>query len=226
MVVDEQGIPNPIYVGKPHQETYLYDNIHRTQIAGMSVFATVRNPYAWLLSWFDFMGGFAAENPHRQQPEHLLAQTGFENFVMTIITRDDYWPSKKFLFFQLFAQPSGNLIVDHILHTENLNDEFDAATGYTGKHRRDKRGKRHKRGFTTGEWYDRFPGLADRVFVVYHREFWLYGYSKDPHYQKHFEKDAMLTGNVLDKQGHIWYDWEDDELGVGRKVFGANHRRC
>jgi len=119
----------------------------------------------------------------------------------------------------MFTLPSGWLAVDHILHTEQLDIEITRDLGFTSKTRRDRYGNRHKHGFTTGEYYDRFPGLADEVFHRYHREFWLFGYDANPHYEGHFEEDAILSGNVVDKKGHVGYNLEDDVLNVGRLEF-------
>jgi len=220
VVIDEPNVNNPIYAHKEDQVWHFNNSvIPRSDLDSIKMLVIVRNPYSWLLSWFDFMDGFGPFDPKRDTPETRLAQTGFESFVDKIITRDDYWPNKKFIFFQMFALPSGNLIVDHILHTENLNKEFDNITGYRGEHRNYQLGKRHGRDLTTGKWYDKHPGLAERVFDTYHREFLLYGYSRDPHHEEHCEKDAILTGNVVDKKGHVDYNLADDILNVDQLEF-------
>lgn len=223
VVVDNKGLCNPIYAYKEHQKDYYENSVtHRSRIGGMKVFATVRNPYTWLLSWYDFMGGFEPWDPSKDQSERKLAQKGFDVFVRTILNRNDLWPNKRLLFFQLFAIPSGDLVVDHILHTENLDVEFGQATGFTGKPRRDQYGKRHGRGFTTAEFYDRFPGLAEEVFNTYSREFWLFGYSRDPSIEESDEKNALLSGNVVDMQKHVRYNWDTDTLQIMDKVIYAD----
>jgi hypothetical protein len=218
-IIDEPGQCNPLYAHKKGEEKYYETNVRPYyDTEQMFVYVTVRNPYSWLLSWFDFMGGFT-DGSDSQRNDELLAREGFDVFVRTILNRDDFWPNRRFLYFQMFTLPSGWLAVDHIFQTEDLDAQIGQELGFRSKPRRDRYGSRHKYGFTTGEYYDRFPGLAEEVFSRYHREFWLLGYDADPHKERNYPEDAILSGNVVDKKGHVGYNLEDDVLNVGRLEF-------
>jgi hypothetical protein len=70
---------------------------------GFYLFSTVRNPLSWLISYYYHVQGFG-DHKNGKHYDYELAQQGFDTLIEAVINRNSPWPSKKFLFPQLFGQ--------------------------------------------------------------------------------------------------------------------------
>lgn len=178
------------------------------------LFSTVRNIYAWLVSYYYHAGGF---NPKYHDPNHYdyqNARKGFEYLVKTISDRNGkIWPCRKFIHFQLFAD-NGSLVVDWINRTETLDQDLEmlAKKLSLSFHRRPKqRLGKHKdyRSYYTDE-------LFDLVSNVWRREVQLFGFSTDG-----TDLDKAELKNIIssDVRNNIKYFWSEDQLIINGKVW-------
>ena len=208
IVIDEPGIPNCFYAGKPQHVAYWSSSVmHRAEASKYHIFMTVRNPFSLLLSWFDFSGGEESEH-NRTGIDYEKAQHGFEYLVKDMMDRDVVWPNKHFLFFQAFSQPKGDLIVDHLLHTEFLDDEIaDLFSIQPQPHINTGYRRRPLIAF-----YEESPGLAEEVYECWERVFWLFGYGNDPAHLEPSEADAILYGPTKNMKDKVKYVWDTDTL--------------
>ena len=102
--------------------------IRPDKLAEYFLFTNVRNPLTHLVSYYHHTKGY----PGFVNPNHYdydLAQSGFEALVRAVIGREDRWPSRRFLFPQLFDQ-SGRCIVKWINRTDRLDADIGKFAGY------------------------------------------------------------------------------------------------
>lgn len=91
---------------------------------GFYLFSTVRNPLTWLISYYHHVRSFG-DHVNQRHYDYKLAQQGFETLIEAIITRESPWPSKKFLFPQLFGQKN-EPVIDWVNRNESLTDDLEA----------------------------------------------------------------------------------------------------
>ncbi len=137
------------------------------------LFTTVRNPLTFFRSYYHHVIGHGNyHNPLHY--DYKIAQKGFDDLMRTIMGREDVWPSRKFLYPQLFDQ-SGKLIVSWINRIENLDEDmklFAEMQGYSFLPGEKKRAAPVK---DLSEYYS--DALMEKVCEVYAREFDTFGYS-------------------------------------------------
>lgn len=183
-----------------------------SEIQKYFIFSTVRNIYAWLVSYYYHAGGF---NPKYHDPDHYdyqIARRGFEYLVKAISDRSgDVWPSRKLIHFQLFAD-NGSLVVDWINRTETLDHDLEMVAKKLSLpfHQRPKqRLGKHKdyRSYYTDE-------LFDLVSSVWGREVQLFGFTTDG---TDLEKAILKNMIPSNMKNNIEYYWSKDLLRVNEQ---------
>jgi hypothetical protein len=179
----------------------------------------VRNHYDWLVSYADWCGCFVPWNPGHY--DHEIAKKGFDYLINSIVARDTQWPSRKFLFCQLFT-PTGRCVPDHLFHTECLDKELAGYFGSVGAtwvpQSRQKVGKRnrdHGR-YDTTEWYFRDKTLAERVWDCWKEEMQLYGYGADVFQRK--PRNGFLSGAIANRRDRVRYLFKNNQLEINTTV--------
>ena len=199
-ITHDRTIANPLY--EHHDEDRKYDAIRTiSSINSLDIFANIRNPFDWFVSYLGHVGEVHYDY-------HLKKKGGFEYLLKSIADRDDEYPNRKFIFFQLFSS-SGDMLVDWLNHTETLRDDLKMlALKYNVTYRTDctdqRVGKRDKdyRKYYTDE-------LIDLVYTTWKREFDLYGYSFD---DPKSHSDKFHHSIDKDIKNNIKYFWDTDKL--------------
>lgn len=167
------------------------------------LFTTVRNPLTFFRSYYHHVIGHGLYHNHSHY-DFEIAQKGFDYLMRNIMERDDIWPSRKFLYPQLFDQ-SGKLIVRWINRTENLDEDmklFTEMLGYPFSPGEKKRAAPVK---DLSEYYS--DALMEQVCDVYAREFDAFGYSVyGLEATGKLYRDVSSTG--------VSYNYKNDELFI------------
>lgn len=175
--------------------------IHSNKIKGYYTFATVRNPLLFLISYYHHvLGNKKFENVNHY--DYQNAQKGFEYLVNVILSREDKWPSRKFLFPNLFDQ-SGNIVVDWVNKNETLDDDLkQLLIQFDFVHKPQK-----KQRVAIKKPYEEYysQSLFDKVCKAYEREMTLFGYDG---YESYDPKVDMHKFKV----NKISYKYDTDEL--------------
>jgi len=207
-IVDKPGQSNPLYGGPRSKNVVTFID----RLKGWRVTGIVRNPYIWLVSYAGFAGCFKKMG-HYQHYDYPHAKKGFEYLVKTIMNREEPWPSRKFIFTQFWSQPSGQFVLDHVFHTEQLDQEL--ITYFKQKHNKHykpaarKQIGQHKPYRT---YYN--DKLVEEVFKAWRREFKIFGYD----WEHDVAHDGLLSGAVANK-ALVSYCRETDVCLVKGKPF-------
>ena len=189
--------------------------ISKQKLAKYFAFATVRNPFTWLVS---YAGHAAGWNPKYRNPEHYdyeIANKGFEYLLKTIAEREgNIWPSRKFIHFQLFAD-DGAFVVDWINRTETLRSDLELmATTRNYVFRKDavsqrSGGIKDYRSYYTDE-------LIDVVKSTWARELKLFGYDVDS-----LDSESALLKHHIDTETkkRFRYNWSDNTFYVDGNLW-------
>ncbi len=144
---------------------------------GHVVFSNVRNPFSFLVSYLHHAGGHVGgyHDPHHY--DFSIANKSFDYLIKTICDRDSVWPSRKFIHYQLFSQPSGVSIVNWINCTATLDRDLHAMAQHFSVGLR--AGKPQRGGLRVD--YRRYytDVLADIVSKTWSREIELFGFQFD-----------------------------------------------
>lgn len=162
------------------------------------IFTTVRHPQYFFRSYYHHVLGFG-KYQNTMHYDYKNALKGFPYLIKNIMDREDRWPSRKFLFPQLFNQ-KGEKIVNWINRNESLDQDMGKLAKFLNF--KYKAGKPKRKG-PTKELYKYFDDkLTDSVFNCYKREFSLFGYEVNC---KSLKKCKL---NNLGMQ----YDYKNDNL--------------
>jgi hypothetical protein len=170
------------------------------------LFSTVRNPLLFLISYYYHAKGFEKyENPKHY--DWTLANKGFEYLIKTIVDRENPWPSRKFLYCQLFDE-SGRCRNDYINRNETLNDDLSHLCDRFGRRftpgcpKRVSPKKKDPKTYYSDE-------LCDLVLKTYKREMSLFGYSgfglqeQQTDFNHGFLKEIDVTYDYVNDRLHI-----------------------
>jgi hypothetical protein len=180
------------------------------------IFTTVRNIFDWLVSYYYHAGGHNRNYVNESHYDYDLAQKPFKDFVFAVAERDqlDIWPSKRFIFFQLFDF-EGDFVVDWVNHTERLDEDlrlmaFCHSYGYSIK----KPQRVARKGHSYLEFYDQ--ELIDLVRKVWHRELSLFGYD----FEISDFDSALISGKVSNAiKKSLKYNWIEDKMTINGEVL-------
>jgi hypothetical protein len=184
-------------------------------VRGKITFANVRNIFSFLVSYAHHAGG---SNPKYRDKHHYdfsNANRGFEYLVKTIADRDFLWPSRKFIHYQLFAQPSGALIVDWINRTSLLDQDLpEMARRYGLSHR-----SRDSQRVSVKSDYRLFytDKLISLVYQTWAREIELFGFDFDG------TSPVIGDGWMIDKIRSTNYVLRTDRLSREQDHVGDSH---
>jgi hypothetical protein len=178
--------------------------IPRACVDGRVVFSNVRNIFSLFVSYLHHAAGRIEKyrNPHHY--DFAAANRGFDYLLKTIADRDLIWPSRKFVHYQLFAQPSGAPMVGWLNCTASLDQHLHEMAHAFGL------GYRHgepQRVGPPGD-YRRYytDGLADLVYRTWKREIDLFGFEFD-------EPSARYTArDMTERVRSMKYVLRSDEL--------------
>lgn len=150
-----------------------FSPISSCYVKDVELFSNVRNPLLLLSSYYYHSKGYA-ELVNTKGHDYDLAQKGFEHFVEGILSRDNLWPSRKFLFPNLFDQ-SGKCIVSWLNRVENLDaDLADMGRHYNFNYQPQSKKRESEKDKKPEALYPDW--LLEKVKANYSREMSLFGY--------------------------------------------------
>lgn len=195
---------NPIY--KDHDKERAMSSIVHIDNCEGSVFTNVRNPFSFFVSYASHAGGW---NPKYYSPNHYdfkNIEKGFEYLLKTMADREYEWPSRKFIYFQMFCT-DGTLMPHWLNRTETLRDDLEQLAKYYEviyyADKPDLRSGGHKdyRTYYTDE-------LIDLVYKTWYRELDLFNYSFEPLTTNSDKMHHLLT----EGERNIKYFLTEDKL--------------
>jgi hypothetical protein len=146
-------------------------------VDGLIVFSNVRNIFSFFVSYLHHAAGHVERYHDTHHYDFSIANRGFEYLIKTISDRDLIWPSRKFVDYQLFSQPSGGSVVDWINCTATLDRDLREMAQYFGLGLRT--GKSQREGLRTDYRSYYTDALADIVSKTWRREIDLFGFTFD-----------------------------------------------
>ncbi len=168
------------------------------------LFATVRDPVTFFRSYYHHVIGHGHYH-NRDHYDFKAASKGFDYLMRAIMDRDDAWPSRKFLYPQLFDQ-SGRLIVSWINRIEMLDADMAAFMETLGYPYVPAERKRSAPVSVLTDYYS--DELLQQVESLYGRERDLFGYAQDA---------GARTGGLLVQDvsaSRCTYDYVRDQLSI------------
>jgi hypothetical protein len=97
----------------------LKEDIPVERWAGSFKFAFVREPYAWLYSWYRFRQREALKNPGHPKRALYTGDISFDEFAHTFSNRELMLKQSDFI-----TTHSGELLVDSVGHYESLQEDY------------------------------------------------------------------------------------------------------
>lgn len=170
-----------------------YKYIYSKHLRDKFVFSVVRNPFDWLVSYISFQGGWKSTYNNSSHYDYELCRdkNKFDYAVRTILERDDgKWPSKSFMYFQLFDSNS-YFIPSWLMRNETLDSDlelFASANGY--KYTKKKKQKAIDRGKYQSYYSD---DLRECLEGAWERELTMFGYDFDGYDESHKLFNRKLT---------------------------------
>lgn len=146
--------------------------IKRHKLMGYYLFSVVRSPFDFFTSYYHHVLGNATHYNHMHY-DYLNALKGFDYLINTIIDREDTWPSRKFLYPQLFDE-TGIPLVSFVLRQEQLDQDLDILFKKFGQLYRPKKKLRVNDKASVKDYYT--PKLQNIISDFYGRELTLFGY--------------------------------------------------
>ena len=178
--------------------------VPRACLDGSMAFSNIRNPFSFFVSYLHHAAGRIEKyrNPHHY--DFAAANRGFDYLLKTIADRDMVWPSRKFVHYQLFAQPSGSAVVSWLncmasldTHLQEMAHAFEL--GY-------RHGEPQRVG-PSGDYRSYYTdALADLVSRTWKREIELFGFEFDEPRSRYTPRE--MTARVR----AVTYVLRDDRL--------------
>jgi hypothetical protein len=182
------------------------------QLAGYRVFATVRNPFPFLVSYYFHCSG---RNPKYDDPQHYdyeLGHKDFDYFLKALSERLQPWPSRRLIHTQLFSY-EGDLVADWLNRTDTLDDDLEEMARAWGLAYR--RRERQRVGVKDDYRSYYTDALIDLVNHTWGREMKLFGFG----WEKSDPASAILGRSIPPQvKRQVRYRWSPDELTVGGVV--------
>jgi len=178
------------------------------------LFSTVRNPLTFFRSYYHHVVGHGKWHNHDHY-DYKASQKGFYYLMQVILDRDDKWPSRKFLYPQLFDQ-SGKLIVKWINKNESLDEDVSLFAQSLGYRFEKGEKKRVAPVHELSEYYS--DALLEQVHKVYQREFDVFGYQ-----ERHYSSNAILLHRDVSRYT-VTYDYRTDNLNLGTSLITSGSK--
>ena len=175
------------------------------------LFSTVRNPFEWLVSYASHAGGWNRRYYDSNHYDFKAANKGFDYLLNTIFDREDIWPNRKLLHFQIFSD-KGRLIVDWINRNKTLDDDLSRLAGKLHLNYKLKERQRIGKHDDYRIYYN--DKLIDLVYSVWRKDFILFGFD----FEGCSIEKAMIKNEIAEDQKHsIKYTWHDDDLRIDQR---------
>lgn len=146
--------------------------IKSNKIRDYYLFSVVRNPFGFFRSYYHHVLGSRIHYNYNHYDYHN-AQRGFDYLVNTIIHREDTWPSRKFLYPQLFDE-AGIPLINFVLRQEQLDQDLDILFQKFGRQYSPKTKQRVSVKCVLDDYYS--PTIKNLISDIYYRELSLFGY--------------------------------------------------
>lgn len=161
---------------------------------GCVVFTTVRNPLTFFRSYYHHVVGHGKYH-NKQHYDYPVAEKGFAYLMEAILDRENAWPSRKFLYPQLFDQ-SGKLVPQWINRCEHLDGDMEDFASQYGVDFSPGERKRSAPVDPLDRYYS--EALMERVISHYSREMSVFGYGQNTGSEQEQTDRAgkMLLGDV------------------------------
>jgi len=168
------------------------------------LFTIIRDPITFFRSYYHHVIGHGHYH-NRDHYDFKAASKGFDYLMRVIMDRDDAWPSRRFLYPQLFDQ-SGKLIVNWINRIEMLDADMAALMAKLGCPYEPAERRRAAPVSALTDYYS--DELLQRVESQYCRERDLFGYA-------HHAVSRAGGALVRDVSGSgCTYDYLHDQLSI------------
>lgn len=204
-IVNSKDELNPLYsytkLDLASEMVYLKSNLK-----DINVFSVVRNPFDFFVSYLGHSGGWNKKYLNTQHYDYENSNKGFEYLLKTIADREDKWPNRKLIHFQLFCS-DGTLVVDRINRNESLDSDVKEMAhnwkmNYQKKTRQRVNPRKHYREYYSDE-------LIELVNQTWGRELELFGYS--------FEGENFMNGILgkdisTEQKSKVKYHLKEDKL--------------
>jgi hypothetical protein len=168
-----------------------------------------------LVSYYHHVKGPLKVNPNHYDYEN--AQKGFDYLINVIISRDSPWPSRRFLYPQLFDQ-SGNCIVNWINRVEALDSDLKQLHKKFGcaYQRVERKRVSETRNLSYEDHFT--PNLLDKLVKLYSREMTLFGYERFQTISPFYESNPINSTRIR-------YDYLSDALYLDGNLLPAGSCR-
>ena len=212
-IISDAGIGNPIYAYHD-PENYTKEVLLYKKIKRYFILSTIRNHFDWLVSYYGHAGGISPKYRNPDHYDYKNAQKGFDYLVQTIANRDDIWPNRKFIFFQLFSS-NGQLVVDWLNRTKTLDQDLEQLAVAQGLsyEKKPKQRVAHRKKYH--HYYTDM--LIELVNITWKREIRLYGFD----FEKDIPNPELHHEVSVSKKRQIKYCWESDKLLIDNN--NSNH---
>lgn len=179
-----------------------HKGILRKEIQDKFIFTNVRNIFKWLVSWSGHVGCWNADhNVGNKHSDYNIAKKGFDYYIKTIANREFPYPSRKFIFAQIFST-KGDLIVDWINYTDYLDQDLKKLAKFKNLKYKKQNNKRVSRNKDYRHYYT--TDLIDLIYKTWEREIKLFNFNFD----NTSIRNKKLTHLIKDLK--IKYIWKTD----------------
>lgn len=187
-----------------------YVNENRIKkISNKICFTILRNPLEYLVSYWNHVSG-STDTDYKKlyfNNNHYdldITKNGFVDFVDKILSRNNYYPSNRFLYPQLFDS-KGTLVIDYIFFNKNLDLQFENFFTERGYMYNKGEKKRKSPKIESNSYYNN--ELMKRVKGVFRREYFLFN--------SYYNNSHPV---LLDKKD-FQYNYDDDILYIKGKAL-------
>jgi hypothetical protein len=183
-------------VARPFQRDVV---LPRDRLKDAIVFSNVRNIYSFLVSYLHHAGGFNSRYHDPMHYDYEAANKGFDYLVHAIADREEPWPSRRFIHYSLFAQPSGEFLPHWINYTDFLDDDLRLMADRYGLQLELRPRQRVSGYLDYRRYYD--DRLIDLVSSTWLHEMQLFGFDFD--FTDH-PYDQRAAIRWLTKPSYVW----------------------
>lgn len=206
-IVNSDKEKNPLYeftTPKLAKQTIYF----KKNLKNVKTFSVVRNPFDFFVSYLGHVGGWNKKYLNEQHYDYQNAQKGFEYLLKTIANREDVWPNRKMIHFQMFSS-DGSLVVDRLNRNETLDKDVEEMAAmwnmnYKKLPRQRVNPRKHYSEYYTKE-------LIDLVSEVWESELNLLGYS----FEGSDFMNAVLKKDISEfDKSNVQYNLQDNILTI------------
>lgn len=204
-IVESEKEINPLY--KFTNPKAAKNMIYKKQkLQGVKVFSVVRNPFDFFVSYLGHSGGWNKKYLNEEHYDYKNSQKGFDYLIKTIANREDKWPNRKLIHFQLFSS-NGELVVDRINRNETLDsDVAEMANNWRMNYKKLEKQRVNPRKEYREYYSDELIEIVNQTWA---KDLELFGYSFEG---TDISKAILKKDVALDKKNEVKYFFNDDKL--------------